>query len=58
MNIDPLKIDSNFFKDDCVVDSSKVMSYVQIAKMVDKTILTVDFEAKTSKRLTIGDIIN
>ena len=56
MNIDPLKVDSNFFKDDCVVDSSKITSYVQITKMVDKTILTVDYEAKTSKRITIGDI--
>ena len=58
MNIDPLKVDSNFFKQDCVVDSSKGMSYVQITKMVDKTILTVDYEAKTSKRITIGDIGN
>ena len=40
------------------MDSSKALSYVQIAKMVDKTILTVDFEAKTSKRITIGDIGN
>ena len=58
MNIDSLKVDSNFFKDDCVVDSLRVMSYVQITKMVDKTILTVDFEAKTPKRITMGDIGN
>ena len=58
MNIDPLKVDSNFCKDNCVFDSSEVMWYIQITKMVDKTILTVDFEAKTSKRITIGDIGN
>ena len=40
------------------MDSSKVLLYVQIARMVDKTILTVDFEAKTSKRIRIGDIGN
>ena len=56
MSIDLLKINSNFFKDDDIVDSSKGMSYVQITRMVDKTILTVDYEAKTSKRITIGDI--
>lgn len=55
-NHDPLKVDSNCFNDDSNVYSSKVLSYVQVTKKVDKSILTVDFEAKTSKRLTIGDI--
>ena len=39
MNHDPLKVDSNFFKDDSGVDSSKVLSYVQVTKKVDKSIL-------------------
>ena len=40
------------------MDSSKALSHVQIANMVDKTTLSVHFEAKTSKRITIGDIGN
>ena len=39
-----------------MVDSPRSLSYVQITKRVDKTILTVDYDARTSKRITIGDI--
>ena len=49
MNIERLKVDSNFFKVNCVVDSSKVVSYVQLTKKVDKSILPVHFEAKLQK---------
>ena len=56
MDLDPLKLDSNFFKENTVVDSPRSLSYVQITKRVDKTILTVDYDARTSKRITIGDI--
>ena len=40
------------------MDSSKVLSCVQLTKKIDKSILTADFEEKTSKRITIGDIGN
>ena len=56
MDLDPLKLDSNFFKENPVVDSSRSLSYVQITKRVDKTVLTVDYEARTAKRITVGDI--
>ena len=56
MELDPLKVDSNFFKENPVEDSSRILSYVQITKRVDKTVLTVDYEARTSKRITMGDI--
>ena len=56
MDLDPLKVDTNFFKENPVEDSSRILSYVQITKRVDKTVLTVDYEARTSKRITIGDI--
>ena len=39
-----------------MVDSPRSLSYVQITKRVDKTILTVDYDARTSKRITVGDI--
>ena len=55
MDLDPLKVDSNFFKENPVVDSSRSLSYVQITKRVDKTVLTVDYEARTSKRISVGD---
>ena len=56
MDLDPLKVDSNFFKESSAVVSSKSLSYVQIAKRLDKTVLTVDYEPRSSKRVTIGDI--
>ena len=56
MDLDPLKVDSNFFKDSSSVVSSKSLSYVQITKRLDKTVLTVDYEPRSSKRVTIGDI--
>ena len=56
MDVDPLKLDSNFFKENTVVDTTRSVSYVQITKRVDKTILTVDYDARTSKRVTVGDI--
>ena len=56
MDLDPLKVDSNFFKENSAVDSSRSLSYVQITKRLDKTVLTVDYEARSSKRVTIGDI--
>ena len=56
MDLDPLKVDSNFFKENSAVDSSRSFSYVQITKRLDKTVLTVDYEARSSKRVTIGDI--
>ena len=56
MNLDPLKLDSNFFKENAGTDTTRNVSYVQITKKIDKTILTVDYDARTSKRVTIGDI--
>ena len=56
MDLDPLKLDSNFYKENTEVDTTRSLSYVQITKRVDKTILTVDYDARTSKRITVGDI--
>ena len=56
MDLDLLKLDSNFFKESAGTDTTRSVSYVQITKKVDKTILTVDYDARTSKRVTVGDI--
>ena len=48
MDLDPLKSDSNFYKENTVVDTTRSLSYVQITKRVDKAILTVDYDARAS----------
>lgn len=53
MSYDPLTVDSNFFKDDPADDSEKALSYVQANKKVDKSILTIDYEAKRLNELAL-----
>ena len=56
MNHNPLMVDIYFFKDNSADDTAKALSYLKATKRVDKSILTVDYEAKTSKRVGILDI--
>ena len=46
MNQDPLKVDTNFYKDfKSANDTAKVPFYTLLAKRVDKSFLTVEYEA-------------
>ena len=57
MNQEPLEVDTNFYKNvKSADDTAKAPSYVHAAKRLDKSILAVNYEVKTSKCVSIVDI--